>query len=163
MAESVTPLIAHHKRGTIISGKRMRSAAMSTPSVAATVGSGAGPPASLACTGDETQALENGDAINGTGVFGGGNLVNSTSGVVLDLANEDTTFDPTGDALGQLSPGLKPAPSDLRPQTGNGYTGVISPGGHPVANPDFANRGAFEPGGEVWTDGWTALSLGGLN
>jgi hypothetical protein len=128
-----------------------------------TVGSGVGPPAALACTGDATQALENGDAIRGTGVFGGGNLVNPTSGGVLDLANEDTTFDPTGNALGQLDPSLKPALSDLRPASATGYTGGIPAGGHPVKDADVTYRGAFEPGGEVWTDGWTALSIGGLN
>jgi len=131
-----------------------------------TVGNGAGPPAALACTGNSTQALENGDAIHGTGVFGGGNLVNSTNGSVLDLADEDITFPPYGDAAGQLDNAggtLKPALIDLRPQSATGFDAVISPGGHNVPDRAAGYRGAFEPGGTVWTDGWTTLSLGDLN
>ena len=79
------------------------------------------------------------------------------------LANEDITFDPTGMRCGQLSPSLKAAPSDLRPITAAGTVGGIDPGGHPVPDRNATYRGAFEVGGEVWTDGWTALSIGGLN
>jgi hypothetical protein len=125
-------------------------------------GNGASNPSAGACIGNTTQALENGNAIGGVGVFGGGNLVNATSGSVLDLTNEDTTFAPYGNALGQLDASLKSALIDLRPQSSTGYIGGISPGGHPVADPNVQYRGAFETGGEVWTDGWTALSMGGL-
>jgi hypothetical protein len=131
-----------------------------TAGAPAVVGSGIGPPAAGACVGDESQALENGDAAFGSGPFGGGNLVNW--GPFAGLANEDVTFDPTGNAQGKLVPGLKSAPSDLRPASATGVAG-INPGGHPVADPAVTYRGAFEVGGEVWTDGWTALSLGGLN
>ncbi|MFI5215179.1 MAG: hypothetical protein ACHQ3O_01440 [Candidatus Limnocylindria bacterium] len=132
-----------------------------TPGAPTIVGSGIGPPAAGACVGDETQALENGDAIIGSGPFSGGNLVNW--GPFAGLANEDVTFDPSGNALGQLDPTLKSAPSDLRPASSTGAVAGISPGGHPVAARDVTYRGAFESGGDVWTDGWTALSLGGLN
>src|SRR5438128_12463163 len=43
MAHKVAPLIAHQSIGTTRSSQRVRSAAMSTPSVATTVGSGAMP------------------------------------------------------------------------------------------------------------------------
>ena len=124
------------------------------------VGSGVGPGAAAACAGDESQALENGDALTGSGASVG-NLQNWVP--FQGLQNEDITFDPTGDTLGQLSSGLKSAASDLRPRTAAGTVGGISPGGQPVADPAATYRGAFEVGGEVWTDGWTALSLGGLN
>jgi hypothetical protein len=109
-----------------------------------------------------TQVLENGNAERGgDSPAAGGNLVNW--GPFAGLANEDVTFDPSGNALGQLDPTLKSAPSDLRPVSGTGSLGGISPGAHPVADPNATIRGAFEVGGDVWTDGWTALSLGGLN
>ena len=124
------------------------------------MGSGIGPGAAAVCAGNESQALENGDAINGSGAVRG-NLQNWVP--FQGLANEDITFDPTGDALGQLSPSLKATQSDLRPNTAAGTAGGIAPGGHPVADRNATYRGAFEVGGDVWTDGWTALSLGGLN
>jgi hypothetical protein len=132
-----------------------------TAGAPAVVGSGVGPPAAGACVGDETQALENGNAILGNSPAAGGNLVNW--GPFAGLANEDVTFDPSGNALGQLDPALKSAPTDLRPISGTGTSGGISPGGHSVADTNATYRGAFEVGGDVWTDGWTALSLGGLN
>ena len=131
-----------------------------TAGAPAVVGTGIGPGASAACAGDESQALENGDAINGSGAVRG-NLQNWVP--FQGLANEDITFDPTGDALGQLSPSLKATQSDLRPLTAAGTVGGIAAGGHPVADKNVTFRGAFGIGGAVWTDGWTALSLGGLN
>jgi hypothetical protein len=133
-----------------------------TAGAPAVVGTGASNPAAGVCVGDATQALENGNAINGVGVSGGGNLVNPTASSVLDLTNEDTTFAPYGNALGQLDSSLKSSLIDLRPQSASGYSGGISPGGHSVPRPEVEYRGAFEPGGEVWTDGWTVLSIGGL-
>jgi hypothetical protein len=126
------------------------------------VGSGVGPPAAGACLGDVTQVLENGNAERGGNTpAAGGNLVNF--GPFPGLANEDTTFNPSGDANGHLVASLKSAPSDLRPAGTNGAVGGISPGAHPVADRAATFRGAFEVGGDIWTDGWTALSIGGLN
>jgi hypothetical protein len=133
-----------------------------TPGAPTVVGAGVGPPAAGACVGDVTQVLENGNAERGgDSPAAGGNLVNW--GPFAGLANEDVTFNPSGDALGHLVPSLKSAQSDLRPINGTGTVGGISPGGHPVVDPNATFRGAFEVGGDVWTDGWTALSLGGLN
>lgn len=124
------------------------------------VGTGFGPPAPGACALTVSQLLENGDVLTGSGPTAG-NLVNF--GGFSGLANNDTTFRPYGDASGQLVPALKSAASDLRPNGGLGAVGGISPGGHPVIDRNTTYRGAFEAGGEVWTDGWTALSIGGLN
>ena len=133
-----------------------------TPGAPTTVGSGVGPPVAGACLGDVTQVLENGNAErSGDAPAAGGNLINW--GPFAGLANEDVTFNPSGDALGHLVPSLKSAQSDLRPINGTGTVGGISPGGNPVVDPNATFRGAFEVGGDVWTDGWTALWLGGLN
>jgi hypothetical protein len=133
-----------------------------TAGAPAVVGSGVGPGGAAACVATVTQVLENGNAERGGDApAAGGNLVNW--GPFAGLANEDTTFNPSGDVNGHLVPALKSAQSDLRPINGTGTVGGISPGGHPVAEPNATIRGAFEVGGDVWTDGWTALSLGGLN
>jgi hypothetical protein len=134
-----------------------------TAGAPAVVGTGASNSGAGVCVGDTSQALENGNAIKGVGLTAGGNLVNPTASSVLDLSNEDTTFVPWGNSLGQLDSTLKASPIDLRPQTSGGYAGGINPAGHPVKDKAVAYKGAFEAGAaELWTDGWTVLSISGL-
>ena len=75
------------------------------------------------------------------------------------LAQEDTTFDPQGNASGKLDATLRPSPIDPRPNFGlSGIAGGITSGPSPVTF-----RGAFDrtlP--TLWTDGWTVLSIAGL-
>jgi hypothetical protein len=135
-----------------------------SPTVSGTGSSNSAAAACVATASTATsQALENGNAIMGTGISAGGNLVNPTAGSVLDLTNEDTTFVPWGNAAGKLVSSLKTSPIDLRPQSASGFGVGISPGGHPVADPEVVFKGAFEAGAtELWTDGWTVLSISGL-
>ena len=125
-------------------------------------GLGVGPPAAGACVGDETQALENGNAIIGIGPAAGGNLVNW--GPFAGLANEDVTFDPSGNALGQLDPtpqvGAERSAADQRHRRRRGHQSRAD------TRWRIRTRRTAAPsrsGATVWTDGWTALSLGGLN
>jgi len=76
------------------------------------------------------------------------------------LAQEDTTFDPQGNAEGKLDSSLRPTPIDPRPNFGlSGVAGGVTSGPDPTAT----FRGAFDrtlP--TLWTDGWTVLSKAGL-
>jgi hypothetical protein len=79
------------------------------------------------------------------------------------LQNEDTTFDPTGDAAGKLVPSLKATPINPRPGIGlDCVGGGVVPQG-PSLNDAATYRGAFDQSvPEIWTTGWTALNQGGL-
>ena len=104
---------------------------------------GFGPPAAGACDKGEpapladvqSQVLENGDSLVLTGGSVFGNLVNDANYSGGLLTNPDTTFNPTGNAAGNLAPALKPAPSDLTPLGGVGAIFGIDPGGHSVPEP----------------------------
>lgn len=110
-----------------------------------------------AMTAAENQALTNGDDL--ASVRGGGpNYVNSPS--FPGLANEDHTFDPTGNAQGKLVSGLKSAPLDPRPVLAPGAFQPVPPTGNRVDDATF--RGAFAPGAPLWTAGWTVLDRAGL-
>ena len=110
----------------------------------------------------ECDALENGDAVSGPGPATG-NLSPCKAGPAFaGLRNEDTTFDPQG-VGGVLVPALKTAPIDPRPAGAIGFGGGVSPGAHPVANPQITFRGAFGiTENPLWTTGWTVLSIAGL-
>jgi hypothetical protein len=115
----------------------------------------------LAADGAEEDILQNGDGRFGPGPATG-NCVNAA--VFSSLADEDITFDPTGDASGRLVPALKLAPTNPRGPTGSCSSGTISPGALPINRP-AAYRGAFAPGAAeplLWTTDWTVLSIGGL-
>lgn len=146
--------------GAEVSGSWPQPNVAFTAGAPTVAGGGFGPPAAGVCAATISQLLENGDVLTGSGP-GAGNLVNFAG--FAGLNKSDTTFRPYGNAAGHLVPALKTSASDLRPVGGLGAIGVVSPGGNPVNDPNATYRGAFEAGGEVWTDGWTALSIGGLN
>jgi hypothetical protein len=122
---------------------------------------GIGPDPATPCTGTdaEAQALENGDAISGAGAVNG-NLYNFAP--FAGLVNEDTTFNPSGNALGKLDASLKSPATNPRPAGAIGSGGGIPPGGHPVADRNVTFRGAFPAAGALWTDGWTVLGIAGM-
>jgi hypothetical protein len=124
----------------------------------------------FACsTFDDTGALDatelvasaNGNALQTS--RGGGALSANTINVAawLGLVNEDTTFDPTGNAAGKLDPTVKPAPINPRPLGGlTGTAGCVAPKGSLTA---VTYRGAFDGTGvTLWTTNWTAVNIGGL-
>jgi hypothetical protein len=78
------------------------------------------------------------------------------------LANEDTTFDPTGNAAGKIDASLKPLPINPRPNAGlTGTAGCVAPQGPALSRVVY--RGAFSSVAPVlWTTDWTALNVGGL-
>jgi hypothetical protein len=127
-----------------------------------------------AAGGDDTEALANGDAVSlgvsATDAFNS-NIYNDVitrtgaaapGGGARGLANEDLSFDPTGDASGKLAASLKSAVINPRPAGVVGFNGAISTVGHPVDDPTALFRGAFPSSGALWTTGWTVLSIGGL-
>jgi hypothetical protein len=126
--------------------------------VCSTLSDGAAPAA------QETTAITNGNAL--ALLLGGGaqspNAVNPALASDL-LVNDDTTFDPTGDATGKLVASLKTAPIDPRIAAGvplNVRAGCPSPRGRGLTVNTF--RGAFAQGVGLWTTGWTALNRAGL-
>jgi hypothetical protein len=114
-----------------------------------------------AAGGAEEDVLKNGDGRFGPGPATG-NCVNAA--VFSSLVDEDSTFDPTGDASGRLVAALKVSPTNPRPPSGSCASGTINPGALPIRQP-AAYRGAFAPGAAepvLWTADWTVLSIGGL-
>jgi hypothetical protein len=111
----------------------------------------------------ETTAVTNGNAL---AVRLGGvapatnNVVNSA--LFPNLIDEDTTFNPTGNAAGKLDSSLKPTPINPRPGFGlTGVGGCPQPYGKLLANATY--RGAFDRGAAVlWTTDWTVLNIAGL-
>jgi len=122
--------------------------------VASTLDDGAGLAAG------ELTVVANGDAAVTNGEYSGGsaNVVNAG---FSGLANEDTTFDPQGDANGKLVASLKSAPIDPRPTGTTGVDGGVEPADSYLdASATF--RGAFDRAKPLWTDGWTVLGIAGL-
>ncbi|MEX2207232.1 MAG: hypothetical protein WEF50_13465 [Myxococcota bacterium] len=78
------------------------------------------------------------------------------------LTNEDTTFDPTGNADGKLDPSIKPAPINPRPLGGlTGTAGCVFPPNPALSKVNY--RGAFASTAvTLWTTPWTALNIGGV-
>jgi hypothetical protein len=115
----------------------------------------------------EDTARANGNAL--ALALGGGassvDQVNPSLGTAADvLVNDDTTFDPTGNASGKLSASLKTAKIDPRVATGVPLAvraGCPAPRGRGL-NSAATYRGAFAPGAALWTTGWSALNEGGL-
>jgi hypothetical protein len=88
---------------------------------------------------------------------------NAVNPATFDLVNDDITFDPTGDAAGKLAASLKAAKTDPRTVSGFGRPngGCVAPRGTGL-DASAVYRGAFPSGVNLWTNGWTALSMGGL-
>jgi hypothetical protein len=111
----------------------------------------------------ETTVVNNGNALS---VLLGGSAttsVNAVNPASFDLVNDDTTFNPTGNASGKLVASLKSAKIDPRTVAGFGRpnAGCAAPRGTGLdATATF--RGAFPAGVNLWTNGWTTLSQGGL-
>jgi hypothetical protein len=81
------------------------------------------------------------------------------------LANEDTTFNPTGNAAGKLVPSLRNGCGGaIDPRPGAGLVGIA--GGVPQTIPGLEQatyRGAFDRAATtLWTTGWTTLNRAGL-
>jgi hypothetical protein len=123
--------------------------------VASTLDDGA---ALVAC---ELAVVANGDlAVTNTGYVGGSANVVGVSGDVL--GNEDSTFDPMGDASGKLVSSLKSSPIDPRPAGVVGVDGGVQPQSQGLDR-SATYRGAFDRSApELWTEGWTVLSISGL-
>jgi hypothetical protein len=105
-------------------------------------------------------AIANGDAI--APALGG--LANTVNNALFPgLTNEDTTFDPTGNAAGKLVASLKSSPIDPRPGFGLiGVGGGVVPSG-PGLDSAATYRGAFDrTAPTLWTTGWTVLNIAGL-
>ncbi len=111
----------------------------------------------------ELGAVANGNALSA--LIGGSatTSVNSVNPATFDLVNDDTTFDPTGDASGKLVASLKTAPINPRTVQGIGRpnAGCAAPRGAGL-DASAVYRGAFSFSNPLWTNGWTALNQGGL-
>jgi len=124
--------------------------------VSSTLDGGAAPAAGAAAL-----AISNGDAAvpgdyNSSGTA---NVVNS--GLFAGLTNEDATFNPQGNASGKLDASLKSSPIDPRPNVASDPS-TIGVGVQTGPANGATYRGAFPQSTPLWTDGWTALSIGGL-
>ncbi len=111
---------------------------------------------------NETLASTNGNAIQTSqgGLASSANTINVAA--YPGLTNEDTTFDPTGNAAGKLDPTVKPAPINPRPLGGlTGTAGCVVPPNPALQKVGY--RGAFDPTAfTLWTTPWTALNIGGV-
>jgi hypothetical protein len=112
---------------------------------------------------DETTVINNGNALS---VLLGGNATTSANAVnpaTFDLVNDDTTFNPTGNAAGKLVASLKSAPINPRTVQGLGRpnAGCAPPRGTGLDS-SATFRGAFSFSNPLWTNGWTTLSQAGL-
>lgn len=111
----------------------------------------------------ETTISTNGNSL-ALALGGTASSANSVNPAGFKLVNEDTTFDFTGDASGKLVSTLKSAKIDPRPFLSfppPPIAGCPAPTGTGL-NPAATYRGAFPTGTALWTNGWTALSMGGL-
>jgi hypothetical protein len=122
-----------------------------------------------ALDGDETTVLACGDADPRISLPGGSNNVNNVrtsdaaARVFNGLVNEDTTFNPQGNAAGKLDASLKPATIDPRPAAGPADTLLNGVTTGPDTTATY--RGAFNrttPPGLLWADGWTVLGIADL-
>jgi hypothetical protein len=134
-----------------------------TSLVCSTLDDGAAPGA------NENAAIANGDSL---AVQLGGTLPDAANSINPNpspnlLVNEDTTFNPTGNASGKLDTSLKPVKINPRPRVtfpALPIGGCPAPAGRGLDPAAPIYRGAFDPSGAVklWTNTWTALSQGGL-
>jgi hypothetical protein len=113
----------------------------------------------------EATAYSNGNTL-ATLLGAGASSINQVNPALAGdvLVNDDTTFDPTGDASGKLAASLKTAKIDPRLAAGlpiNVRAGCPAPRGRGL-NATATYRGAFAPGAPLWTNGWTALNEAGL-
>lgn len=112
----------------------------------------------------ENTAVANGNALNellGGNATSGDNTVNVAG--FPGLVNEDTTFDPRGNASGKLVAGLKGSVINPRPNSGlTGTGGCAAPRGTGL-DAAATYRGAFlRTASQLWTTDWTVLSIAGL-
>lgn len=110
-----------------------------------------------------TTALTNGNNLRvGLGAPNNANSLNCVNDLLFaGLTSEDTLIVPTGNVAGKLDATLLAQPIDPDPTFGAcGANGV--PPRHPGLDRAATYRGAFEPGADNWTTGWTALNRGGL-
>ncbi len=146
------------------------AAGQEVPSYSVTDNTNAGLLGYACTTFDDTGALDALETLAGTN---GNNLEVSWGGLASSantinvaafpgLANEDQTFDPTGNAAGKLDASLKPTPINPRPNAGlTGTAGCVAPQGPGLGKVTY--RGAFDrTATTLWTTGWTALNVGGL-
>ncbi len=111
----------------------------------------------------ETAVITAGNDLNANlGGGAGGNNVLSIASTAF-LRNEDTTFDPTGNAAGKLATALKTAPINPRAQGFSGVGGCVGPQGRGLDG-TATFRGAFSTSTNVplWTDNWTVLNNPGV-
>jgi hypothetical protein len=109
----------------------------------------------------EQTVIDNGDLAVADGQYLGGSA-NVVNGGFAGLANEDATFNPTGNAAGKLVAALKGTPINPRPTGAVGVDGGVVPTA-PGLDRAATYRGAFDrTAPELWTTGWTVLSIGGL-
>lgn len=109
-------------------------------------------------TTESTGALANGDLTNP----GGLNKLSSA----IELLQEDTTFNPVGDANNKLSASLKATNGPINPRPPTGLGGLDAGGvttKFPAGVEKVTFRGAFSSTATtLWTTGWTALNKGGI-
>jgi hypothetical protein len=88
---------------------------------------------------------------------------NSINPASFDLVNDDTTFNPMGDASGKLVASLKTAAINPRTVQGLGRpnAGCVPPRGTGLDSSTNI-RGAFVFSQPLWTNAWTALNQAGL-
>ncbi len=110
--------------------------------------------------GAAAQAAANGDAAVPEEYNDSGTANVLPGGGFSGMVNEDVSFDPTGNAGGKLDASLKTATIDPRPSV----PAEAAASGGVTTGPDASAtyRGAFPASTSLWTDGWTALSQGGL-
>jgi len=112
---------------------------------------------------DELTALLCGDADARTTTATSDNSINDVRAgggafAFAGLVQEDTTFDPQGNASGKLDSSLRPSKINPRPVNPSATIGGVA--GAPVL---ASYRGAFDRlATTLWTDTWTVLSIAGL-
>ena len=110
----------------------------------------------------EQAALDCGDSSSRVTCPGTGcNVVNPSFG--FGIVNSDQSFNPQGDANGNLVASLKTTP--LNPElTGfSGTVGGATPSTGALLDRTATYRGAFDSSlSTLWVDGWTVLSIAGL-
>jgi hypothetical protein len=109
-------------------------------------------------TADAQEIVDNGDALV-TALGGGAASSNVIYGLFANLASEDTTFDPQGNASGKLDSTLVGSKIDPRPTGFVGIGGCPAPPAGMGLDPAATYRGAFPIGGKPWTAGWTVLGI----
>jgi hypothetical protein len=115
----------------------------------------------------EQTVVDNGNALALLlgGVAPASNNAVNPAGPADFLVNEDTSFNPMGDASGYLSPGLKPVKINPRPASAGfpppPIAGCPGPTGTGLDS-SATFRGAFPSAGALWAAPWTVLSRSGL-